>query len=451
MKFLKSTIVISIFAMLLSGCDQTHPGFKKNENNIYYKVFSEDNDVVVSEIDSGMFWSVYMSYGTPDSLLFDGSKSQKPFEIPYAKPEYEGDINEALSLFKKGDSAVFIVRADSFFLKTANYPEVPELFKESNDLYFWIKMDDILTLEQLEAKNLARLEEMKSKELADLNVFLSRNYPDLQPTESGIYIITEKSGKGILPKTGDMLNLDFEVSTLDGPLLYNSVEAGRPVEAEKGKPFETEGFTEALNSMRVGDEIKVIVPSKMAFKEHGRRGMIDPYTTMSYWIRLNSFKTKEIFEKEQAAQRAKQEAQKAKDKAEKDVYMNNEATTIANYISSNNITVSPTNSGLYYIETAEGEGQQAKAGDKVKVHYAGTLLDGTKFDSSYDRGTPFEFTLGQGSVIKGWDEGIAMMKVGGKATLIVPSNIAYGGSRRSDVIHPYAPLKFDVELVEIVK
>ncbi len=125
-----------------------------------------------------------------------------------------------------------------------------------------------------------------------------------------------------------------------------------------------------------------------------------------------------------------------------------ELETLQAYIESNNITTEPTASGLYYIETTEGTGAQAQAGDLVDVHYTGTFLDGSKFDSSYDRNEPFEFTLGAGQVIKGWDEGIAYMKEGGKATLIMPSSLAYG-TRGSGSIPPYTSLIFEVELVDV--
>lgn len=98
-----------------------------------------------------------------------------------------------------------------------------------------------------------------------------------------------------------------------------------------------------------------------------------------------------------------------------------------------------------------GTGPAAASGDKVRVHYTGTLLDGTKFDSSLDRGEPFEFTLGQGMVIKGWDEGVAGMKKGGKRKLTIPSDKAYGKRGSPPKIPPDAPLVFEVELVEIVK
>jgi FKBP-type peptidyl-prolyl cis-trans isomerase len=98
-----------------------------------------------------------------------------------------------------------------------------------------------------------------------------------------------------------------------------------------------------------------------------------------------------------------------------------------------------------------GKGTAAKKGDTVKVHYTGTLMDGTKFDSSVDRDEPFEFTLGEGAVIRGWDEGVVGMKPGGKRKLTIPSDMAYGPSGRPPTIPPNAPLKFDIELLEIEK
>ena len=108
-----------------------------------------------------------------------------------------------------------------------------------------------------------------------------------------------------------------------------------------------------------------------------------------------------------------------------------------------------TASGLEYLEVEEGSGEQAKAGKTVSVHYTGKFQDGKVFDSSISRGEPISFPLGAGLLIKGWDEGIALMKVGGKAQLVIPPHLAYGESGAGGVIPPNATLVFDVELVSV--
>ena len=108
-----------------------------------------------------------------------------------------------------------------------------------------------------------------------------------------------------------------------------------------------------------------------------------------------------------------------------------------------------TSSGLVYEEVTEGEGDVASAGQRVSVHYTGWLTDGTKFDSSKDRNDPFEFPLGAGHVIRGWDEGVQGMKVGGVRKLTIPSDLGYGGRGAGGVIPPNATLVFEVELLGI--
>lgn len=109
-----------------------------------------------------------------------------------------------------------------------------------------------------------------------------------------------------------------------------------------------------------------------------------------------------------------------------------------------------TPSGLKYEVLASGNGQSAQAGDTAVVHYTGWLVDGTKFDSSVDRGTPFEFGVGQGGVIEGWDEAVALMKVGDKWKLTIPPGLAYGQrSVAGGLIPPNSTLVFEVELLDL--
>ena len=108
-----------------------------------------------------------------------------------------------------------------------------------------------------------------------------------------------------------------------------------------------------------------------------------------------------------------------------------------------------TDSGLKYEDLIEGDGELATPGQKVSVHYTGWLTDGSKFDSSVDRDQPFEFSLGAGMVIRGWDEGVAGMKVGGKRKLTIPPALGYGARGAGGVIPPNATLVFEVELLGI--
>lgn len=122
-------------------------------------------------------------------------------------------------------------------------------------------------------------------------------------------------------------------------------------------------------------------------------------------------------------------------------------------VASTSATASTTNmekvTELKIEDLTIGSGDTAVAGKTVSVNYVGTLTDGTKFDSSYDRGTPFSFTLGTGEVIKGWDQGVAGMKVGGKRKLTIPSDMAYGDSGVSGIIPGGATLVFEVELLKV--
>jgi peptidylprolyl isomerase len=108
-----------------------------------------------------------------------------------------------------------------------------------------------------------------------------------------------------------------------------------------------------------------------------------------------------------------------------------------------------TASGLKYVDEKVGDGASPSKGKRVTVHYTGRLADGKKFDSSVDRGKPFQFVIGVGQVIKGWDEGVMSMKIGGKRKLVIPPELGYGARGAGGVIPPNAELHFDVELLGV--
>ncbi len=443
-RILKTSGFLLFLVTFFVGCNNPHPGFEKTDSGIYYQVISQVDSLKDIKADSGQFIIMEMNYGTVDSIVFTSDAlPEKITKMPFREKEYDGDVWEALALLSKGDSTHFIIRADTFFLKTTRAPEVPELFKESNEVHFFVNVKNIMTKAEMDAERAAFVNARRFAEPIEIAKFKADHKWEGKTLESGLNFNKIKSGKGRKVKDGMFLTFDFEIRYLDGRMLYSSIEANHPSSYEYGKKFDTKGIMEALGMMRSGDEVELIIPSSLAFGEKGNQ-RVDPFTALHYFVRLTSVKTKAENDKEI-------EAKRKNDAAILEATRLQEASVLAKYIAENEITVEPTASGLYFISTLEGEGEQAVAGNKVKVHYTGTLLDGTKFDSSVDRNQPFEFVLGQGKVIKGWDEGIAMMKVGGKATLVLPSSIAYGARQAGTVIKPYSPLKFDVELLEIIK
>ncbi|WAL60942.1 FKBP-type peptidyl-prolyl cis-trans isomerase [Thermocoleostomius sinensis] len=125
------------------------------------------------------------------------------------------------------------------------------------------------------------------------------------------------------------------------------------------------------------------------------------------------------------------------------------STDATDLMQEENQEIITTPSGLRYIDLQEGDGAMPQSGQNVTVHYTGTLEDGTKFDSSRDRNRPFSFRLGAGQVIRGWDEGLSTMKVGGQRRLIIPPELGYGARGAGGVIPPNATLIFDVELLRV--
>lgn len=441
MKISRMSVLLSMAAIMMavSACSD-HPGFKKSSDGLYSKFFVRGNDTTT--VKQGMELTISLKYSVNDSVLFNSATNPEPFKIQLNEPTYKGDIYTALGMMKPGDSAAFITSADSFFLKTVQLPSLPDSSYKGKDIIFNIKMISAKTQEQVMKEHQEELAERKANEETKLAAYLRDNNITVAPLESGLYYIETKKGSGKRPKESDIVHFHFKVSDLDGHVYYSSFEQGNPMTWEAGKQFDNAGATEALNLMSVGTTADVIVPSKLAFGEQGRGKMVAPYTTMLYTFEMLDFMPKAQYEKEQAAEKKKADDAKLKAKEE-------EAGKLQKYLNDNKITVKPTASGLYYIETLKGTGPAPEKGKTVVVNYTGMLLDGTKFDSSFDRKQPYEFPLGEGQVIKGWDEGIAMMRKGGKARLIIPSSLAYGENGRMPTIPQSATLVFDVELLDI--
>lgn len=270
-------------------------------------------------------------------------------------------------------------------------------------------------------------------------------YPGFEKTESGLYYQFHSENKEAKkPVEGDVLSLIMVYKNSKDSVIFDSRQRGGEIMVQLSKPTFKGSIEEGFAMMAAGDSASFYVNADSLFAktfQAERPKFIDAGSDLLFTIKVVKVESKDEVEKKRKELMEKQMAEMEKARGA-------EQGLREKYLTDNKITVKPTATGLYYIEKTKGKGAKAAAGKTVKVHYTGTLLDGTKFDSSVDRKEPIEFPLGTGQVIPGWDEGIAMMSVGGKATLVIPSSLGYGENGQGP-IGPFSTLVFEVELIDV--
>jgi peptidylprolyl isomerase len=234
-------------------------------------------------------------------------------------------------------------------------------------------------------------------------------------TSTGLQYTEISAGSGASAKAGDVVSVHYTGTLADGTKFDSSYDRGQPITFQLGRGMVIPGWDEGIALMREGGKAKLVIPPALAYGSAGAGGVIPPNATLTFEVELVSIQPG---------------APAAPTEVEESAY-----------------TTTP--SGLKYHDIVVGDGAQPQSGQTVVVHYTGWLEDGTQFDSSLSRGETFEFTLGAGQVIPGWDEGLSTMKVGGKRQLVIPADLGYGSGGAGGVIPPNATLIFEVELVDI--
>lgn len=248
----------------------------------------------------------------------------------------------------------------------------------------------------------------------------------------------KKDGKQ--PVIGNVATIHIVARTATDSIFINTYTANSPAVVKTMEPTYKGCFWESFSLMHVGDSIQVWVVAD-SFFEKSLKGQLPPFVKpgdeISLTLKMVKVQTDEEMQKEAEE---KQAGAMAAQKKEIDAYI--AAKDLQN--------VKQTSSGLRYVILKTTDGAQPSAGDKVSAHYTGTLLDGTKFDSSVDRGQPFEFSLGMQQVIAGWDEGISLMRKGEKFLMIIPYTLGYG-EQDMGTIPPFSTLVFEIELLDFQK
>ena len=263
-----------------------------------------------------------------------------------------------------------------------------------------------------------------------------------QVTENGLkYQIFDHNDDARKAKLGDIVSFHLLLKNGSDSTLRDTYKEGTPVKMVLQTPPYKGSFEDGLTMLATGDSAKFMISADTLFAKimQPMPPMIKKGSELSFTVKILSVLTSEEFQKQQSEAGVKQKEIDAK--------------VIEDYLAKNNLKAKAqkTASGLYYIDDVAGAGDTPKQGDNVKVHYTGKLMDGKVFDSSKNAGKPIDFQVGVGMVIPGWEEGIMMMKKGGKRTLIIPSGLAYGSEGSPGAIPGNSVLLFVVELVDFSK
>ncbi|MCE3260073.1 MAG: FKBP-type peptidylprolyl cis-trans isomerase protein [Bacteroidetes bacterium] len=298
-KIIKSLAVLATGTMLLSSCnDSQFEGYAKAENGLHYKFFKHNKDAQVAKEGDGLLVRYVIMHQKNDSVLMDSKNGTQDgtgyVNFGLAKSTFQGSLEDGMMMMSKGDSAAFIISADSFFLKTLKANELPKQFKQGDHLKAIISIKDIVSKKEIEEnqkKQMAEREEMMKEAAANeqpaLEKYLTDNNIKVKPTPSGLYYIETKKGTGASPKETDIVTVHYTGKLLDGTIFDSSVERGKPIEFPLNQVIK--GWTEGLQLMKKGGKANLIIPSSIGYGPQGG-GPIPPYSTLTFEVELIDFK-----------------------------------------------------------------------------------------------------------------------------------------------------------------
>lgn len=256
-------------------------------------------------------------------------------------------------------------------------------------------------------------------------------------TAQGYTYLVNKKGSGPKLAPGTYAVFHMGMYNYRDSLFQGTRQTGKPGEVQVTPPPYDNPLMEVLAQLSQGDSASLYISSDTLLKGSPPEQR-PPFIPEGSYVRYSFFVEKVQSEEEHKAEAEK--AAKARGAEQK--------AALVSFAQQKGWTTQETPSGLLYVVEKAGA-QKAQPGDEVEVHYTGTTLDGNKFDSSVDRGQPFNFKVGQGMVIKGWDEGIPLFGTGGKGWLLIPSDLAYGDRGAGGAIGPNQPLVFQIEVLKV--
>jgi FKBP-type peptidyl-prolyl cis-trans isomerase FkpA len=297
-KTIQAIFGISIAALLLSSCGSSEfDGYKKAESGFHYRFFNEQNESGQKPKTDDELSVIYtIKLKSTDSMIAN-TWDQRPkdgiHKILLRPSSFKGSLEDALPMMSKGDSASFIVSADSFYLKTMGMPQLPPNLVPGDKIVMNVKLVEIKDAktvaaerEKQKSENEKKFAELEMKSKTDLEKYLVDNKITVKPTESGLYYIEVKKGKGPKIMPGDTVQCWYKGMFLDGTVFNDNTKEPAPIEFPVGVERLIRGWDEGIPKMNVGGKAKLICPYMLAYGPRGDGQMIPPFSTLVFEIEI---------------------------------------------------------------------------------------------------------------------------------------------------------------------
>ena len=415
------------FVLFVIGCSGVNDGYKTSKSGLLYRFYMSNNDAEKPNV--GDVLMVSLSYSVDDSVIYHSDSQTKDLRI-ILKEDNNGGLHEGLGLMHKGDSVSFLFPVDTI-LKLFGKESLPQNISPKERISINLKLNDFMNKQEfaLELENIRQAKIAAADAL--VKSYVENNGIMVQPSASGVYYIETKRGRGNKVKKGEKAQIHYVAMFLNDQIFDTTLDTlvGIVIGADQIFP----GMEEGLMNMRKGGKATLIIPYNQALGEEGN-DLVPAFTPLRIDVELVNIESEEMVKKEE-----KENKEKAKLMAKQQ---------FDSYVIDNNLKDNLVFNGLTYTRLINGNGPRPVNGSNVKVHYIGKLIDGTVFDSSYDRNQPFEFVLGKGDVLPGWNLAVSLMSEGEKASFVMSEELAYRDYSLG-VIKPYSNLIYEIELIDV--
>ena len=415
-------------------------GFTTLPSGLEFKVVKHGSGTRMPVV--GDHIEMFIKVHVKDSIMFESRKMYGPMPVPYqiVAPKFKGDPVEGFMMMVAGDSAVFKLPVDS--MQKAGNQMLPWM-KPGQKVEYNVVLTDVRSDEEDKKKNEEHAAAQKAIDDKILEDYFKKNGIDYRKTASGLYYTITKKGKGKQIDTGKTVSVNYKGMFMDGKVFDTNMDSSfhhkEPYTLEIGKGHVIKGWDEGITLLKKKSHATLYIPSGMAYGAIERNG-IPANSILIFDVVIADVADSGAVQKKEQQSSLKQ--------------LRHDDKMLKKYFKKNGLHPAKTASGLYYVITKEGKGENAKSGDKAYVNYVGKLLDGAIFDKNIDTGfakpiRPFSFTVGLHNVIEGWDEGIRLLNQGSRATFYIPSSLAYGEKEIGKTIPPHSILIFEIALTKI--